>query len=317
MWSLESLPMIEDGNKTKEQLIREMDELRSWRRKQEALEEKRKKIDETVQKAFDDLEILTGERTAILQKANEKLMREIQERERVEEALRESETQLRLLSSQLFNAQEKERQRLSKELHDQLGHDLVLLKSRLRAIGRKLPREQTTLHGDFDETSRYVEQIIENVRRIAADLSPSILEDLGLFASLRWLVENFSKQHAINVDLDMDDVDHYFSQETRVNLFRVFQETLTNISKHARAKTVSIVVKRKKDAVYFRVTDDGRGFNPGRSPERDPALKGMGLAAMKERVHLSGGTFEVRTQPGKGTSIRFDIPTAIPRGGGQ
>ena len=85
--------MKEGGNKTKEQLIREMDELRAWKRKQEALEEKRKKIDETVQKAFDDLEILTGERTAILQKANEKLMREIQERERVEEALRESETQ--------------------------------------------------------------------------------------------------------------------------------------------------------------------------------------------------------------------------------
>lgn len=308
--------MKADDNKTKEQLTRELDELRSWKHNQEALEEKRKKIDETVQKAFEDLEILAGERTAILQKANEKLMREIQERERVEEALRESETQLRLLSSQLFDAQEKERQRLSKELHDQLGHDLVLLKSRLRTIERKLPREQTTLHSNFDETRRYVEQIIENVRRIAADLSPSILEDLGLFASLRWLVENFSKQHAIDVNLDMDDFDHYFSQETRINLFRVFQETLTNISKHARAKTVSIVVERKKNAVCFRVTDDGRGFAPERFLERDPALKGMGLAAMKERVRLSGGTFDVRTRPGKGTSIRFDIPTLDPDRGG-
>lgn len=308
--------MKAEGNKTKEQLIRELDELRLWKRQQEALEEKREKIDETVQKAFEDLEILTGERTAILQKANEKLMREIQERERVEEALRESETQLRLLSSQLFNAQEQERRRLSKELHDQLGHDLVLLKSRLRAIERKLPREHTPLHGDFDETSRYVEQIIENVRNIASELSPSILEDLGLFASLRWLVENFSKQHAINVNLDMEDVDHYFSQETRINLFRVFQETLTNISKHAGADTVSIEVKPGEKAVSFHVTDNGKGFSPGRFPERDPALKGMGLAAMKERVHLSGGTFEVRTHPGKGTSIRFDIP-ALKNGGGQ
>ncbi len=307
--------MKTDGNKTKERLIGELDELRAWKRKQEAQEEKRNKIDETVQKAFDDLEIFTGERTAILQKANEKLMREIQERERVEEALRESETQLRLLSTQLFNAQEQERRRLSKELHDQLGHDLVLLKSRLRAIERKLPREQNSLHTDIEETGRYVEQIIENVRHIAADLSPSILEDLGLFASLRWLVENFSKQHAIKVDLDMDDVDHYFSQETRVNLFRVFQETLTNISKHAQAETVSIVVERKENAVCFRVTDDGKGFHPGRFLVRDPALKGMGLAAMKERVRLSGGTFEVRTHPGKGTSIRFDIPTPTPGGG--
>jgi signal transduction histidine kinase len=203
---------------------------------------------------------------------------------------------------------------LSKELHDQLGHDLVLLKSRLRAIERKLPGEGTPLHGDFSETSRYVESIIENVRRIAADLSPSILEDLGLFASLRWLVENFSKQHSIKVGLDMEDVDHYFSRETRVNLFRIFQETLTNISKHAGAENVSIVVRQKEGAVCFRVTDDGRGFETGSIFVRDPARKGMGLAAMKERAHLFGGTFEVKSQPGKGTSIRFSIP--VPMGGG-
>jgi signal transduction histidine kinase len=302
-------------NTTKEQLLQEVNELRRWKCEQEALEEKRKKLDETVQQAFEDLEILAGERTAILQKANEKLMREIKERERVEEALRESETQLRLLSSQLFNAQEQERSRLSKELHDQLGHDLVLLKSRLRVIERKLPGEETPLHSDLTETSRYVESIIENVRRIAADLSPSILEDLGLFASLRWLVENFSKQHSIKVGLDMEDVDRYFSMETRVNLFRVFQEILTNISKHAGAENVSIVVRERDGAVCFRVTDDGRGFETGSILVRDPARRGMGLAAMKERVHLFGGTFEVKSQSGKGTSIHFSIPIRIDGGG--
>jgi len=236
------------------------------------------------------------------------LVREINERKRMEKALRQSETRLRRLSSQLFNAQEEERRRLSKELHDQLGHDLVLLKSRLNSIKRKLPPHQAEPHKELSETQEYVDQIIGNVRRIATELSPSILEDLGLFASLQWLAENFAHQHAIKVSLDMADIDRFFSGETRINLYRVFQETLTNISKHAQAKKVSIVVKKKKDYVIFRVKDDGKGFDLKQLSQRDPARSGMGLTAMKERANLSGGDFDVESSPGKGTVICFKFP---------
>lgn len=300
--------MKADSRKTKEQLLQELAEMRRRLAEQQAMEEKRKQMDAALQKAFDDLEIVTKERTAKLQKINEKLVQEINERKRIEEALRQSETRLRLLSSQLFNAQEEERQRLSKELHDQLGHDLVLLKSRFRAIKRKLLSEQADLQKELTETQEQVDQIIENVRHISTELSPSILEDLGLFASLQWLVENFERQHSIKVSLNMEDIDHFFSQETRINLYRLLQETLTNISKHAQARNVSIVVKRTKKHVVFRVKDDGKGFDLDRVSARDPGRSGMGLAAMKERAHLSGGFFEVESKPGKGTVICFKIP---------
>ena len=304
-----------DKRRTKEQLLQELEEMRRRLAEQQAMEEKRKQMDAALQKAFDDLEIVTKERTAKLQKINEKLVQEINERKRIEEALRQSETRLRLLSSQLFNAQEEERQRLSKELHDQLGHDLVLLKSRFRAIKRKLPPELVDLQKELTETQEQVDQIIENVRHISTELSPSILEDLGLFASFQWLVENFERQHSIKVSLSMEDIDHFFSQETRINLYRLLQETLTNISKHAHARNVSIVVKRTHKHVVFQVKDDGKGFDLGRVSARDPARSGMGLAAMKERAHLSGGVFEVGSKPGKGTVICFKIP--IRKGGGS
>ncbi|MCX6584618.1 MAG: sensor histidine kinase [Candidatus Aminicenantes bacterium] len=300
--------MKEDSRKTKEQLIGELAEMRRQLARQQAVDEKCKQMDDALQKAFDDLEIVTIERTEKLQKANEKLVREINERKRMEKALRQSETRLRRLSSQLFNAQEEERRRLSKELHDQLGHDLVLLKSRLNWIKRKLPALLAEPHKELGETQEYVDQIIENVRRIATELSPSILEDLGLFASLQWLVENFAHQHSIKVSLDMADIDRFFSGETRINLYRVFQETLTNISKHAQAKKVSIVVKKKKDYVIFRVKDDGRGFDLKRLSRKDAARSGMGLTAMKERANLSGGDFDVESTPGNGTVICFKFP---------
>lgn len=300
--------MKEDSRKTKEQLIGELAEMRRRFAEQQTVDEKRKQMDDALQKAFDDLEIVTIERTEKLQKANEKLVREINERKRMEKALRQSETRLRRLSSQLFNAQEEERRRLSKELHDQLGHDLVLLKSRLNSIKRKLPSHLAEPHEEMSETQEYVDQIIEDVRRIATELSPSILEDLGLFASLQWLAENFAQQHSINVSLDMEDIDSFFSDTTRINLFRVFQETLTNISKHAQAKHVSIVVKKQEDDVIFRVKDDGKGFDLKRLSRRDPARSGMGLTAMKERANLSGGDFDVESSPGKGTNICFKFP---------
>ncbi len=300
--------MKEDNLKTKEQLIGELAEMRRQFAVQQTVDEKRKQMDDALQKAFDDLEIVTIERTKKLQKANEKLVREINERKRMEKALRQSETRLRRLSSQLFNAQEEERRRLSKELHDQLGHDLVLLKSRLNSIKRKLPSDLAEPYKELAETQEYVDQIIEDVRRIATELTPSILEDLGLFASLQWLVENFSRQHSIIVSLDMEDIDPFFSGKIRINLFRVFQETLTNISKHAQAKHVSIVVKRQEDYVIFRIKDDGKGFDLKRLSQKDAVRSGMGLTAMKERANLSGGDFDVESSPGKGTMICFKFP---------
>jgi len=233
---------------------------------------------------------------------------DISERKKVEEALRESEKMLRFLSTRLFEAQEQERSRLSKELHDQLGHDLVALKSRMRAIEKKLDQYQVLLKKDCENTIDVIDQTIENVRRISRDLKPSILEDLGLFASLQWLVENFSRQHAVAVTLDMEDIDHLFSQQAQINLYRVFQEILTNVSKHSSAKNVSVTVKKEDGHIAFCAADDGKGFELRKVETRKFSEKGVGLTAMRERMHMLGGTFDVRSQPGKGTTIKFRVP---------
>lgn len=233
---------------------------------------------------------------------------DISERKKVEEALRESEHMLRFLSTRLFEAHEQERSRLSKELHDQMGHDLVLLKSRVHSIGKQLEDCQAELKTECENIIGAIELIIENVRRISRDLMPSILEDLGLFASIQWLVENFSKQHAININLDMEDIDHLFSREVQVNLYRVFQESLTNISKHAGAKEVFVKVIKEGGCISFTVKDDGKGFEVNKIMNRKFNERGLGLMAMKERMHMMGGSFEVYSQPGNGATIHFMVP---------
>lgn len=225
-----------------------------------------------------------------------------------EEELRESEERLRCLSSQLLKIQEEERRRLSIELHDEMGQNLAFLKIRLRSTAKKLYEDQVTLLQDFEDVGRYIDEIIENVRRLSKELSPSILEDLGLSASLRWQVENFAKQHSLKISLNMLDIDHLFSQEVQINLYRIFQETLTNILKHAEANKISITVKEKNGYIAFLLEDDGKGFNTNDFMGRATPDKGMGITAMRERAYMTGGVLDIQSKPGKGTKITLEVP---------
>jgi signal transduction histidine kinase len=225
-----------------------------------------------------------------------------------EEALRDSERKLRSLSSQLLKAQEREQKRLSKELHDELGQALALLKHRLRSIHKKLHEDQALLRAECEDTNQYVDQIIDNVRRLSRDLSPSILEDLGLSSALRWLIQDFGRRHSMDKSLDIGDIDQLFSQEAQTNLYRIFQEALTNISRHAEANHVSFVVKKKDSRVYFFMEDNGKGFDVNQVKEMQSFERGMGLAAMEERVRMLGGTLNLWSKEGEGTRVSFIIP---------
>lgn len=225
-----------------------------------------------------------------------------------EEALRESEKRLQSLSSELLKAQEKERMRLSKELHDELGQALALLKHRLRSIQRKLQEGQSSLRVKCEETIQYIDQTIENVRRLSRDLSPSILEDLGLSAALRWLADNFSEQHSIQISFDVENIDHLFSREAQTNLYRISQEALTNIGRHAGANQVYFAAKRNGNRVSLIVEDNGKGFDINQVKARHSPEKGVGLAAMDERARMLGAHFSIKSQLGKGARIALEIP---------
>jgi len=230
------------------------------------------------------------------------------ERKRAEEALKESEKQLRYLSTQLLTAQETERKRISRELHDELGQSMTVMKLRLAFIEKNLSEHQPNLKQECEYGIQYVDQMIENIRRLSRDLSPTILEDFGPSAALRWLVNNFARSYNIRVVLDMIDIDSLLPRDAHVVVYRTVQEALTNIGKHSRAKNVEVSVNQVDRLVRFSIRDDGIGFDERRVSGKTPEEKGLGLTTMKGRAQMAGGVLKILTQEGKGTLVTLEIP---------
>lgn len=231
------------------------------------------------------------------------------EQRRAEEALKESERELRQLASQLLTIQEKERRRVARELHDELGQALTVLKINLVAIEDKLAPDQQHLRASCENNLSYIDTVIENVRRLSWDLSPSSLEDLGLSAALGYLVDETCRNHDMQCDVVMDAIDHLFAPEIQINIYRIFQESLTNVVKHAMASLVSVNVTQENDKISFTIRDNGRGFNVKQAMSGKIAKKSLGLTAMNERALMARGSLQISSRKGKGTSIAFCIPT--------
>lgn len=234
---------------------------------------------------------------------------DITARKWAEEALKESEKNLRYLASQLLSAQEKERRRISRDLHDVLGQSLLCLKLQARAIGKEIEAAPQKIKGDYDHMLSDLDDLIDTVRRLSRDISPQVLEDLGITSAFKNLFSKFKKHHGIeNCTLDIDEIDDLFSQEDQINIYRIFQEALTNIGKYARATQISGIVERREDEVFFQVEDDGLGFDVHRILTVNVAGRGMGLASMQERARMLGGRLHLWSEMGKGTRISFSLP---------
>jgi len=271
-----------------------------------AIERKRT---ETMREALlDELDQRVRERTNELVLANEKLQQEIEERRRAEQMLRESERQLRSLSYQLMAAQEKERKRISRELHDELGQALTVIKMRLRFIQENLGHEQIIFHDECESSMLYINHVIENMRRLSQDLSPSVLEDLGLTAALRWAISNFTKNGDVQITHDIMNIDQLLPVDSQIMLYRILQETLTNIAKHSGAAHVTVAIREQDGSINYSAEDDGKGFDGIPSATKRTTPMGLGLKAMNERVRMLGGKLNVWSQEGKGTRITFSIP---------
>ncbi len=234
--------------------------------------------------------------------------RDITERQRAEEALRESEQRLRFLSSQLLSAQERERKRISMELHDELGQSLTVLKLQIRAIEKNLRTDQQDLRRECEDVLRYLDSVIENVRRLSRDLSPAILQDLGLSSALKYLLNGFGKQLEVRQSFEVEDLDQLFSQEAQIIIYRIFQECLHNISKHAQASEVSVTVRNEEGTVSFALQDNGAGFNISEVLAQDATRRGFGLAALHERARMLGGKVLICSERGVGTKVVCQVP---------
>lgn len=223
-----------------------------------------------------------------------------------EEALRASEAKLRTLAAQLLKAQENERKRLAAELHDELGHRLLTLKLRLEALEAELTPQLEAIKNEIQEMLKEIAATIAEVRRLYLDLSPGDLEDLGLTTALTALIDDFRNfKKDISWTVDLEDLDGLFPLPVQTAIYRVVQEALTNIGKHADPRRVSLTATRGDGRVVFEIQDDGQGFDQSLTSRTKGTL---GLLAMEERVRILGGDFHLWSRPGHGTKIAFTIP---------
>lgn len=223
------------------------------------------------------------------------------ERARLLETVRAGRERQKALSHRLLTAQEEERRRLAVELHDELGQVLTAVKINLASLER-LPGAASA-PAPLKDTIASVDQAMEKIRDLALDLRPSVLDDLGLPAALRWYVDRFTRTAHLEAHLSIDAVPH-LEADVETVCFRVAQEALTNVARHARARHVWVDLHLLPVGLELGVRDDGSGFDAALA--RDQAVGGasMGLLGMEERVALAGGSFEVRSVPGGGTQVR-------------
>ena len=218
---------------------------------------------------------------------------------------------------ELITVQEVERKRISRELHDELGQALTVMKLHVNYIKNRLDEQQVDLRKECEDAVEYTDQVIENVRRLSRDLSPTILEDFGLSAAIRSLAANFGKRHGITVSLDFLDLDSLIPRRSCTLAYRIVQEALTNVAKHAHAQTISLTAAEEKGIVCFSIADDGVGFDIDEAAAREPGEKGLGLATMKAHAEMLGGSLSIFSEAGKGCRIALTLPTAGDAGRGS
>lgn len=228
---------------------------------------------------------------------------------RAQEQLRESHERLRALSVYLQTIREEERTRIAREVHDELGQALTSCKLDVSWIAGRLPKDAKNLLEKARSLSTHIDATIQMVRRIATELRPGVLDHLGLAAALEWQANEFQTRTGIRCDVKSRGPTRQLDQNVNTALFRIFQETLTNVIRHAGATHVLVNLKEADGRIILEVRDNGRGI----AEDKMANPKSMGLLGMRERAALLGGTFRIGPGAGGGTLVAVSIPGARPR----
>jgi len=223
---------------------------------------------------------------------------------RLQQRARAAEREMRELSQKLVQAQEAERKRLSLELHDQVGQMLTAIRMEISNLGRIGPNDPELFREHVQQAKKVAEGAMKTVRDLAMGLRPSMLDDLGLGPAVEWLCREFSRTSSIPADVTVQGSLARLTDEQKTGLFRVVQESLTNVMRHARASRVEVRLTESAGRLELVVQDDGRGIQNGKG------RRGLGLLGMEERIRELGGVFCVESAPGAGTRIRAEIPLA-------
>jgi signal transduction histidine kinase len=232
------------------------------------------------------------------------ILLDITSRKQAEAALQESQRQQRDLSKHLELVREEERAHIARELHDELGSFLNMLKLDLSRLGKQLPAGLLACREKTQAMEGQVNEGIQTVEKIITDLRPSILDHLGLFPAIEWLVENFRKRTGIHCLLTLPDIDITIENTLRTAIFRIVQETLTNIIAHAKASDVMITTELNGNDLLLTINDNGVGMTP--LQQQNPS--GYGIQGMRERALYFGGELNVTSSPETGTTVVLHIP---------
>jgi len=236
------------------------------------------------------------------------IVADISKRRKAEEALRQSDKELRILSNQLLSAEEKERKRISRELHDGIGQALSAIKFSVENALLGLRKTSNPIDlGSLESIIPLTQKTIEEVRRIVKDLRPSILDDLGILATIGWFCREFQDVYAgirieTTIDVKEDEVPLYL----KTMIYRILQEALNNVAKHSQANYVHLQMRKTETGLELVIHDNGRGFNLDQAMALKTSRRGFGLASMRERAELSGASFEINSAAESGTTIRVD-----------
>ena len=232
------------------------------------------------------------------------ILRDITERKRAEEEIKNSRQEYRDLYHHLQTVREKERTRISRELHDELGGMLTVLKIDLSWLRDKLPKINETLSRKIGSMLDFLDTTIQNVQRISADLRPSILDLLDLSDAIDWQAEEFQNRTGIHCNLNSDLKDITMDPDGTTAVFRILHETLTNVARYARASKVNIKLNQVDGNLILEVKDNGIGI----SESQISSSKSLGLIGIRERISLLEGKVKIQGTEGKGTSVTISIP---------
>jgi len=260
-------------------------------------------------------------RSAELADSNRQLKEEIAQRKSAEEALRKSQQhygqlldqsrrmqeQLRFLSRQLLSAQEEERKKISRELHDVIAQTLTTINVRLSALKKEAALSTKGLERSIARTQQLVEESVNIVHRFARELRPTVLDDLGLIPALHTFMKNFREETGIHVSLSAFAAVEQVNGEKRTVLYRVAQEALANVARHAHASHAEVKIQKLDGAVCMKIKDNGKGFQHDRVLHAEKGRR-LGLLGMRERLQMVGGNFTVTSALGKGTTVVAQIP---------
>lgn len=274
-----------------------------------AQDQARRAVRSALKSTKDELEQEAQKRAAALAMTVQALENEIEDHRQTEAALRESREQLRELSRQIMDAQENERKMVAQEIHDSVGGSLAAIKFALEEKLESMEQNPSPKVISLEKIISYVDETIKETRRISAHLRPSLLDDIGLLATISWFCREFEKLYpAMQIDQQLNVAEDEVPDVLKVVVYRVMQEALNNVGKHSEATRVRLQLDKRDNHIKLTVADNGCGFDPAEKFSDTTVASGLGLSGMRDRAMLCDGKLEIASEPGKGTTVQIWLP---------